>query len=134
MKKTGSIAIKILFFGFGLIVFFSAMFFMVNIINNNKEAINTETKSSTDCLYLDFKIEKVAYKNDQLSVTINNPSSNKYEINKINLKNNNNLINKEFNLKTSETKTVQFDNITISNNMFISANECLDYEKKLVIQ
>ena len=124
---------NILFFGFGLIVFFMATFSIYGMISKNKQTITYESESSTKCLYLDFRIEKAVYKNNTLSIYINNPSSGKYDISKITLKNGEKDYPKETTISIGDTKNIVFNNIDSLNNPIVYANECVGYEKTITI-
>lgn len=129
----GSTNLKILFFAFGIIICLITISFMYGIITKNKEIITDGTTSSTDCLYLDFKIEKISYQDNNINVLIRNPTSNNMEINKIYLKNNNEVYLKNQLIKIGETKSVSFWNISLTDNMFIYINNCIGFEKKVVL-
>lgn len=133
MKKNGSAKIKILFFAFGLIICIITIGFIYGVITKNKDIISDETISSTDCLYLDFKIEKASNNNQNITLFLKNPTSNTLEINKVQLKIDGKTYSKEQLIKVGETKSISFENVDISNNMLVYVNNCVGFEKKVVI-
>lgn len=133
MLKKGSFAMNILFFTFGLIIFFASVGFVMSMITKNKNIIKDETASTTDCLYLDFRIDKASHENNTLTIKITNPSSNKYKITKLSIISDNTVKTIDYLIKIGETKDVVFENVDVTSEIVLYANECEGYEKRVMI-
>lgn len=129
--------LKIILFVFVLFITIFLSAYTFNFLSLNKKAISDETESSTDCLYLDYEIMNSKYTPKIFTVIINNPLSNKNNINLVNVKINDETLKKEALIKPGETKEVIFEDnnnlINSVNSINLFVNNCEGYEKEISI-
>ncbi len=133
-RKEG-IKVKIFLAAFLIFICIILVVYTYSFINLNNAYIKEESKTSNNCLNLNFDVLKITNSKNNIILTIRNNPLSTYEITQMNLKLENNTITKEIKIAPSKINEVLFENAPVDkDNIFIYPNNCEIFGKLVYLQ
>ena len=108
--------------------------YIYNILSVNKQYINDESKTSTECLYLNFEIISAEAEGNDIFVTVKNLPTSSSDITAISMINGRNTITKEVLISPFRQKEIAFENLDIKKTMLLFPNNCEKFAKQIELQ